>query len=643
MVAAAGVAVTAVFGLQLWRALVPLLVGVLRNRFGWSAAVVGPLALAVFLAGFLAGPLQQQLGRRRALALAAGGTGLLRLAMQAWTGDPDGELALALAGGALFAVAAALSAGGGQGWGGRLTAGVLLGLALDLGLHGLSRTYDLSWQSGPGALAVVGGLFAAQVGLLAWGGEWERDEGAEGSSSPARAWLGLGPFLVLALLAGQNVARLTVMTGWRQETVFLWMAGGQALALAGVVWLAKRGWSSRPAAAGAGLALLFAGLAPAWPAGMWAAGGYLSMHGGGALALAALLRQQATGSGQGQLWPVAAAQGATALLFAILITLYHFQYSDPASASPFAGRLLPLLPALLLAVAALGVSRPARRPAAAARVSWRPALLAIALLALPLYRLATVEQPAEHEARFPLRVMTYNLHNGFDPHGHLGLEALAAVVEAEEPDIVMLQEVSRGQVIYGGTDMLAWLAQRLDMHAHFAPTADRLWGLATLSKAPILEGGGAALPPADLLIRRGVQWVIVDVGDGGRLTVVNNHFHHPETDSHIRLRQAQAVTERWRRTAPLIVGGDLNARPATPEIELLRRAGWKDVVGTHGPRPGYTFSSVDLYERIDYLWLSPDLTASGVAVPFSTASDHLPVVATVRKTGAVPGQRRPPW
>lgn len=626
-------AVTVAFGLQLWRALVPLLVNVLRNRFDWSAAVVGPLALAVFLTGFLAGPLQRRLGRQRALVLAAGGTGLLRLAMQLWTEDPAWELGLALAGGAFFAVAATLLASGSgrEDKGNRLAAGVLLGLALDLGLHGLWRTYDLNWQSDVGALAVTGSLFAAQVGLLAQSGKRVQESEAVDASEAAWSWLVLGPFLVLALLATQNVARLTVMTGWTQATAFLWMAGTHALALAGVIWLVRRRRPSGQAAAFAGLALLFVGLVPAWPAGIWTAIGYLLMQSGAAVALAMMLRGQATSGGLGRVRPVALVQGATALLFAALITLYHFQYSNPSAASPFAGRLLPLLPTLLLSIAALGVAGRVRGGSAGVTLSWRPALLATALLALPLYRMATVERPAEQAEGFPLRVMTYNLHAGFDTEGHLGLEALAAVIEAQEPDVVMLQEVSRGLVIYGGSDMLAWLAQRLGMHAHFAPTADALWGLATLSKAPILEGGGAALPPAKLFIRRGMEWVTVEVGSDDRLTVVNNHFHHPGMDGDVRVVQAQAVVERWRETALLVVGGDLNARPETAEIGLFLEAGWQDVVGVYGPRPGYTFSSTDLHERIDYLWLSPDLEAAAVSVPFSTASDHLPVAATIRR------------
>ena len=48
-----------------------------------------------------------------------------------------------------------------------------------------------------------------------------------------------------------------------------------------------------------------------------------------------------------------------------------------------------------------------------------------------------------------------------------------------------------------------------------------------------------------------------------------------------------------------------------------------------GIDPGYTVPSEAPKYRIDYIWLSPDLTAEEVVIPASEASDHMPVVATV--------------
>jgi endonuclease/exonuclease/phosphatase family metal-dependent hydrolase len=43
-----------------------------------------------------------------------------------------------------------------------------------------------------------------------------------------------------------------------------------------------------------------------------------------------------------------------------------------------------------------------------------------------------------------VRVLTYNLHFGFDVRGWSDLEAAARAIEATGADVVGLQEVSRG-------------------------------------------------------------------------------------------------------------------------------------------------------------------------------------------------------
>ncbi len=625
-------ALTMTLGLQMWRALFPMLVFVLRDRFGWNTVEVGALALVVFLTGTLAGPLRRWLGPGLMVALAAGGTGLFRLGLQVWNGEATVELGLALAGSVFFILSLPnLLGGDGRRSGGRFALGILLGLTLDLALHGFWRTYDLSWQAGAGALLVTALLVAIQVALLA---HVLREGGKGGRAAPlplSPAWLALGPYLFLALLVWQNLARLTVLTGWSQALAFTWMVTGQGVVLAGVIWLLRSARVSALALGGAGLALLVAGLLPWWPEGAGAAVSFLMGHAGGALALTGLLSRVGVTEGRrGEVRGVALAHGGAMFLFVVFAFLY---YSGFDISLPFSNGLLPLLAAVLV----LGAPRSPLTPLSDAQVTWRPALLAVALLVLPLYRLATAERPPAAEGRFPLRVMTYNLHNGFDTDGHLGMEALAAVIEAQEPDVVALQEVSRGWVTNGSVDTLAWLAQRLDMHAHYAPTADILWGMGILSRAPIIEGGSAMLPPEDLLLKRGYEWAVVDLGEDGRRPGSGSGIGHSGSPADIRVVQAQALVKAWKGTSPLVVAGDFNARPSDPEMGLIAAAGMEDVVTASGLTPGYTFSSAAPYKQIDYIWLSADLTATDVTIPFSTASDHFAVAATIRRAAGGEG------
>ena len=66
------------------------------------------------------------------------------------------------------------------------------------------------------------------------------------------------------------------------------------------------------------------------------------------------------------------------------------------------------------------------------------------------------------------------------------------MIEEQQPDIVALQEVTRGWVIYGSFDMLVWLSQRLDMPYVYGPAADSVWGNAILSRYPM--SGALTIP-----------------------------------------------------------------------------------------------------------------------------------------------------
>ena len=80
-----------------------------------------------------------------------------------------------------------------------------------------------------------------------------------------------------------------------------------------------------------------------------------------------------------------------------------------------------------------------------------------------------------------------------------------------------------------------------------------------------------------------------------------------------------------------VIAGDLNAEPDSPEIKMFREAGLIDVMSGSIPPEGYTYHSADLYQRIDYIWITPDLKAENAGVFQSTASDHLPVIVEIDK------------
>jgi len=82
--------------------------------------------------------------------------------------------------------------------------------------------------------------------------------------------------------------------------------------------------------------------------------------------------------------------------------------------------------------------------------------------------------------------MTYNIRRGFNADGTLDLEGLAETVEAVGPDVLSLNEVSRGRVVDGSVDTLLWLGRRLGMRHEFRANVGRVYGNALLSRHPIV-------------------------------------------------------------------------------------------------------------------------------------------------------------
>jgi endonuclease/exonuclease/phosphatase family metal-dependent hydrolase len=237
-----------------------------------------------------------------------------------------------------------------------------------------------------------------------------------------------------------------------------------------------------------------------------------------------------------------------------------------------------------------------------------------------------------------VRVLTYNLHFGFDVRGWSDLEAAARAIEATGAEVVGLEEVSRGWYVNGSTDMLAWLQRRLRMpYARFAGASDAIWGNAVLSRYPIVAGEVVPLPREGVPLRRNALRVELDLGAGRRLQVVVTHLHHLEgpDGARVRLAQLRPLLERVAGQPATVLMGDFNAEPGSAEIALVRAAGLGDafVAGGGGRADELTWPSDRPDRRIDYIWLSGDLAASGFAAAPGTASDHRGIAVTVRLAG----------
>lgn len=241
-----------------------------------------------------------------------------------------------------------------------------------------------------------------------------------------------------------------------------------------------------------------------------------------------------------------------------------------------------------------------------------------------------------------LRVLVYNIHAGADAHGAPNLDRVASLVRDTRADIVLLQEVDRGTRRSNGADQPALLAQATGMHATFGKSLDYQggeYGIAVLSRwtpsasrviplpvePPQERAGGSREPRAALV-------VAVETPAGG-VRVINTHLD-PSGNDRWRRQEAERIlslVDSLHEThGAVLAGGDLNSTPESAVQETIRSRGLRDAWMLCGRGDGLTFPADSAVKRIDYLFLTGRVSCSEARVLRSDASDHRPVLFTLR-------------
>ncbi|MGZ3098704.1 endonuclease/exonuclease/phosphatase family protein [Streptomyces sp. H72] len=252
--------------------------------------------------------------------------------------------------------------------------------------------------------------------------------------------------------------------------------------------------------------------------------------------------------------------------------------------------------------------------------------------------MATSLQPlpnsrTEADGSAVVRVLSYNIRSMRDD-----TDALARVIAACAPDLVLLQEAPR---------LFRW--------------RKKLTRLAAASGLVLLSGGGTAAGPAllcslratverteDVLLpltpgrhRRGLATAVVRFG-AARVGVLSCHLSlHPDE----RHEQAGLLLDRLGAlgVTHAIAGGDLNERPGGRTFRRLGD-GLRDCWTAEPWGREYTFPATDPDRRIDAVFVTEGIEVLGSGVPLGlpgvaeddlrAATDHLPVLTALHVPAA---------
>lgn len=243
--------------------------------------------------------------------------------------------------------------------------------------------------------------------------------------------------------------------------------------------------------------------------------------------------------------------------------------------------------------------------------------------------------PSEPKKEGPIiKVMTYNIHRGnppSEPAATIDMEVIAQVINDEKPDLVALQEVDV-HTRRSGVDLhqARVLAELTDMHFFFTRAIYHdggEYGDAVLSRFPILDSMRYVLPVTSAQggETRSVAMITVEV-EGTKFRFASTHLDHLGAEGNRLLQAGELLKIVKAAELPLIIAGDLNARPESETMKILQ----KELTSGCPLTCPLTFPAEDPDRTIDYILISdPDFfeVLNYSFVNETYASDHLPLVA----------------
>lgn len=220
--------------------------------------------------------------------------------------------------------------------------------------------------------------------------------------------------------------------------------------------------------------------------------------------------------------------------------------------------------------------------------------------------LATPHDPSS------LRVLSINIRRLRDSR-----DAVVTVLREARPDVVAVQEVTRG--LTGGLRMRRLAAEAGLVHVR-TPGA-RTTGLLVRPGLGVLRSRGIPLRTRPGRTRRGAA--LVDLGSV-RVASVHLGLNRAERLAHVD----RLVRVLGAGVAPVVVAGDLNERPGGVTWRALDRH-LSDLTSLSGP----TYPASGPTQRIDAVLGSSHLRTRSVHVRADevtrAASDHLPVLVEI--------------
>ncbi len=250
------------------------------------------------------------------------------------------------------------------------------------------------------------------------------------------------------------------------------------------------------------------------------------------------------------------------------------------------------------------------RPQPAQRQLFFP-LVIIALVLSIVSSVLSEPQPEVTAKSATLRVVTYNLQQGYDQGGQRAYQQQLEVIRSLQPDLVGLQESDVARFSGGNADLVRTLATGLNMYAYYGPkTVTGTFGIALLSRYPLEN------PRTFFMYSAGEQTAAISA----QVTVDNVPYHilvtHLGNDGPII--QQQQVLQELAGKQNIIAMGDFNFRSTSEQYALTDQ-----VLDSAWVLAGSLLTAgLDPERLIDHVFVSPGTKVKSAEYIVSPVSDH---------------------
>jgi endonuclease/exonuclease/phosphatase family metal-dependent hydrolase len=220
-----------------------------------------------------------------------------------------------------------------------------------------------------------------------------------------------------------------------------------------------------------------------------------------------------------------------------------------------------------------------------------------------------------------LKVLTYNIQQGYDAAGLKNYDGQLALIQQLNPDVIGLQESDTSRIANGNSDVVRYFADHLGMYSYYGPkTVQGTFGVALLSRYPIEN------PRTFYMVSAGEQTATIVaeiIANGKTYHVMVTHLGNDGP-----LPQVLDVLSQVDRQSNTVLLGDFNLKPATDQYRQVTSVLDDAWVRAGSPKP--IGAEWDANQRIDYVFVTAPVDVAAAQYVLAPTSDHPALVVDVK-------------